>query len=75
VSALDLSDDDGISVGSALLSLVGAASVGAAAYHGYKRNRDSLGWALVWGVMGGVVPPLTLALAVGQGFGEPKSRR
>jgi len=42
-----------------------------AAYHGYKRNK-SIGWALVWGLFGGMAPPVTLAIALAQGFGKPK---
>jgi hypothetical protein len=41
----------------------------ALAYHGYKRNR-SVGWALVWGLAGGIVWPAGLAIAFAQGFGK-----
>lgn len=46
------------------------ASVGASAYHGYRRN-DSLGWGLWWAFMGGIFPVVTPAFALAQGFGEP----
>lgn len=43
-------------------------------YHGYKRNRGSVGWALVWGLLGGIVWPITLPIALAQGFAKPKAR-
>ena len=46
-------------------------SVGASAYHGYRRN-DSVGWAIWWGLMGGIFPVVTPAIALAQGFGQPK---
>lgn len=51
--------------------IIRAASVGVGAYHGYKRN-DSIGWALVWALLGGIAPIITPAIAMGQGLGEPK---
>jgi hypothetical protein len=47
------------------------ASIGASAYHGFKRN-DSVGWGIVWGLLGGIAPVITPAIAVAQGFGEPE---
>lgn len=41
----------------------------ACAYHGYKRN-NSIGWALVWFLLGGI--PVTPVIALAQGFGERK---
>ena len=49
---------------------IGIASVGASAYHGYKRN-NSLGWGIGWGILGGLFPILTPAIALAQGFGKP----
>ena len=46
----------------------------ALAYHGYKRN-SSVGWALVWGLAGGIVWPAGLAIAFAQGFGKSAVRR
>jgi hypothetical protein len=54
-------------------AVVGAASVAASAFHGYRRNR-SVGWALWWGLMGGIAPVITPAIAVAQGFGKRKGR-
>lgn len=44
-------------------------STAAGAYHGYKRN-DSVGWAIVWGLLGGLFPVITPAIAAAHGFGE-----
>ena len=54
-----------------IYSLLVVASTAASAYHGYKRN-DSVGWAIVWGLLGGVFPVITPAIAVAQGFAEPE---
>lgn len=48
-------------------------SVGASAYHGYKRN-NSIGWAIGWGLLGGLAPVITPAVALAQGFGKPKTK-
>ena len=52
----------------------GLAVAGAAlgAYHGYKRD-DSVGWAIWWSLMGGLVPIVTIPIALAQGFGQPKA--
>jgi hypothetical protein len=44
------------------------------AFHGYRRNQ-SIGWAVTWGILGGLVPPITLAFALAQGFGKPLRRK
>ena len=49
-------------------------SVAASTYHGYKRHSGSLGWALGWGVLGGLFPIITPAVALAQGFGKPGPR-
>lgn len=43
----------------------------AATYHGYKRS-GSVGWALLWGVLGAAAPLVTNTVAVAQGFGKAK---
>jgi hypothetical protein len=53
------------------LGYVGAA---AGTYHGYKRHRGSIGWAIGWGLLGGILPVITLPLSAAQGFGKPKGR-
>lgn len=45
------------------------ASLALSAYHGYKRN-DSVGWALWWGLMGGMFPVITPTIALAQGYGK-----
>jgi hypothetical protein len=40
----------------------------ASAYHGYKRNNDSLGYGILWGLFGGTN---TLSTALVQGFAKP----
>ena len=46
-------------------------SAAASAYHGYRRN-DSVGWAAVWGLMGGLFPLMTPAVGAAQGWGKRK---
>lgn len=41
------------------------------AYHGYKRNGDSVGWAIGWALLGGFWP-ITIPVMIVQGFGERK---
>jgi len=55
------------------LYLAGLASIPVLGYHGYKRN-DSMGWALVWGIFGSIVWPITVPVAFVQGFGKRKVR-
>lgn len=56
---------------SPLWGALSVASSAASAYHGYKRN-DSIGWAAWWGLMGGLFPVITPAIALAQGFGTSK---
>jgi hypothetical protein len=51
------------------LSLAGA---GVGAYHGYKRNNGSVGWAIGWFVFGGLIPVLALPIAAAEGIGKKK---
>jgi len=55
-------------------TLAGVASVGVSAYHGYKRNHGSIGWAIGWGLLGGIFPIITPAIAAAQGIGKPAKR-
>jgi len=57
---------------SLIVSLIVAASVGASAFHGYRRHHGSIGWAVGWGVLGMFFPILTPAVALAQGFSRPK---
>jgi hypothetical protein len=57
---------------STIFGVLALASMAASTYHGYRRNK-SIGWALVWGVAGGLFPVVTPAIAVAQGFAKPKA--
>jgi len=57
-----------------LMLVAGTASVGALAYHGYRRN-NSIGWALVWGIIGGAFWPLAIPISLAQGFGVRHTQR
>jgi hypothetical protein len=52
------------------LYLAALASMGVLGYHGYKRN-DSVGWAVVWGLFGSMVWPITVPVAFAQGYAKP----
>lgn len=58
-----------LTAGQTFWGVASVVSVGLSAYHGYKRNQ-SIGWAIVWGLLGGIAPVITPAIAVAQGFGE-----
>lgn len=49
------------------LSIAGTAL---GAYHGYRRNRGSVGWAIGWALLGGMFPVITIPVALAQGFGK-----
>ena len=51
--------------------ILGAVSMAASAFHGYKRNQ-SVGWAVWWGLMGSFFPVITPTIALAQGFGKEK---
>lgn len=53
--------------------VLGWVAVGAATYHGYRRNQ-SVGWAIGWAVAAGFAPIITTGIAVAQGFGKRKGR-
>lgn len=61
--------------GSILVYGVLFASASASAYHGYKRSRGSTGAAVGWGLLGLIFPIITPAVALAQGFGDPKVTR
>jgi hypothetical protein len=50
---------------------IALAGAGAGAFHGYRRNRGSIGWALAWAALGGLFPLVTTGVAIAQGFGKP----
>jgi len=53
-------------------AVASAASAAAGAFHGYRRNQ-SIAWALVWAVLGGMFPVVVPAIALAQGFGKPRA--
>lgn len=55
-----------------VLGMVGGAT---GIYHGYKRNRNSLGWGLAWGLVGSIFPVITIPVMFAQGFGKRKRGR
>ncbi len=57
---------------SPLFRVAQAVSIGVSAYHGYKRNHDSIGWGIGWGLLGGLFPVITPTVAVCQGLGKRK---
>lgn len=50
-----------------LFALLGA---GLGAFHGYKRNDESVPWAVGWGLLGLNFPILTTLAAFYEGFGK-----
>lgn len=57
----------------AALTVARPVSVGLSAYHGYARDGSWLS-AIVWGLLGGLLPVITPAVAVAQGFGKKAGR-
>lgn len=60
-----------ILLGYAVIGTIGGLFSG---YHGYKRNRSSVGAAIGWGVLGFFFPLITGVVALAQGYAEPKRR-
>lgn len=58
-------------VGGVVWGLLSVGSSIASTYHGYKRNQ-SIGWAIVWGILGGMFPVITPTVAIAQGYGKRK---
>lgn len=48
----------------------GIVGTGVGAYHGYKRNGNSLGWGIAWGLLGGMFPIFVVPIALAQGVGK-----
>ncbi len=53
------------------LALISTAGMAVSAYHGYKRNRGSIGWTIGWALLGGAFPIITPVVAVAQGYAKP----
>lgn len=56
----------------AIKGVLTVVAAGAAAFHGYRRNRGSIGWGVAWFLSGLVIPVVTSAIALAQGFGRVK---
>lgn len=65
--------DTTISTLGKVATVAGIASVPLLAYHGYKRN-NSVGWALVWRLLASIVWPVSVPIALAQGFGKRASK-
>lgn len=50
---------------------VRAAAGVASTYHGYKRT-GSVGWAVLYGLLGGIFPLETVPITIAMGYGKPK---
>jgi hypothetical protein len=55
-----------------VMEVAGTVGAFAGAYHGYKRNGGSVGWAIGWFVFGGLLPILALPIMLAEGFGKRK---
>lgn len=64
--------NDDQQTGAAIASIVGSAGLAIGIYHGYHRNRGHIGWTLVWGVFGAIMPVVAIPLALAQGLKQPK---
>jgi hypothetical protein len=48
-----------------------AISAAASGFHGMRRNNGSIGWGIVWFLLGATFPILTPVVGVAQGFAKP----
>lgn len=55
-------------------TLLGVAGSCLGIYHGYKRNRGSIGWTIGWALFGSALPAIALPVMFIQGVGKPKKR-
>ena len=49
-------------------------SAGFSGYHGYKRNHDSVGFGFAWALAGTLLPIITPAVAVAQGYAKTEKK-
>lgn len=78
LGALGQADEDTVASRVAyrpIYAVLGLAGTALGAYHGYRRNRGSIGWAIGWGLLGGMFPVITVPVAFAQGYGKPAGRR
>jgi hypothetical protein len=68
-----------MSSGMAVMSVIWSAghlvSIPLLAYHGFKRNSRSVGWAVVWGLFGPLAWPIVDTIAVAQGYAKPRVQK
>lgn len=54
--------------------LIILASTAVSAYHGFKRNHESVPWGFGWGILGAMFPIITPVVAFAQGYAKPAGR-
>lgn len=59
---------------STAMQLLIVASAGFSAWHGYKRNHDSVGWGFAWMGLGALFPVITPIVALAEGYAKPAGR-
>lgn len=69
-----VSDGSGNPVLSVAYSLASIAGATTGAYHGYRRNNGSVGWAIGWFIFGGILPFLSVPISLAEGFGKPAAK-
>lgn len=67
-SGLGINAAEATSFAWSALSVAGATT---GAYHGYART-NSIAGAVVWSLLGGIFPLITIPVSIYQGFGKPK---
>lgn len=72
-SALSWFDAEGRWNLTAIKGVLTVIAAGAAAFHGYRRNKGSIVWGTVWFLSGLVVPVITSAFALAQGYGRVRN--
>lgn len=50
---------------------LGMLSSAVSAYHGFKRNKGSIGWTIAWALLGGMFPIIVPVVAFAQGYAKP----
>ncbi len=71
LQGLGVIDDPMMGVMTTIYKLGSLAGGVVGAYHGYKRHRGSIGWAIGWSLLGGLFWPIALPVAYAQGVGKP----
>jgi ABC-type multidrug transport system permease subunit len=53
------------------LAYLATASAAVSGFHGYRRNK-SIGWGILWFILGGLFPVIVPTIALAEGYGKPK---